>query len=104
MILKVERTYTREYRVRLINKKHPFSIMDTATAEKINKLAKSMKELHLSATMEEAYERAKEIILGSVQLEKSAKEVVKDAGLAQECGEESQEEKVILETKEEKPV
>ncbi|MEK6857099.1 MAG: hypothetical protein AABX39_00760 [Nanoarchaeota archaeon] len=75
--------------------------MDTATAEKINKLAKSMKDLHLSATMEEAYERAKEIILGSVQLEKSAKEVSKDAGLIQESGEEKSEETVNLEVKEE---
>jgi hypothetical protein len=69
---------------RLINKKHLLSIMDTATADKINQLAKSMKELHLSATMEEAYERAKEIILGSVQLEKSANEVTKSAGLQEE--------------------
>lgn len=72
--------------------------MDTATADKINRLAKSMKELHLSATMEEAYERAKEIILGSVQLEKSAKEVTNSAGLSQEAEESSTEKTTPEET------
>lgn len=78
--------------------------MDTATADKINRLAKSMKELHLSATMEEAYERAKEIILGSVQLEKSAKEVTNSAGIPTEESSPEKttpEETIQLEVKEE---
>ena len=39
--------------------------MDPETANKVNKLAQNLKELHMAATMEEATERAKEIILGS---------------------------------------
>lgn len=70
--------------------------MDAVTADRINQLAKSMKELHLSATIEDAYERAKEIILGSLQLEKSAKEVAKTADFQEEA-----EEVVEIEVKEE---
>jgi len=39
--------------------------LDAQTAERINALAKSLKDLHLVATMEEAYQRAREIILGT---------------------------------------
>ena len=39
--------------------------MDAKTAEKVGQLARSMKDLHLAATIDEAYERAKEIILGT---------------------------------------
>lgn len=82
MILNLEQNCSPS--VKLINTQTQIMYMDTATAEKINQLAKSMKALHLSATMEEAYERAKEIILGSAQLEKSANEVAKSAGLQEE--------------------
>lgn len=34
-------------------------------AERVNKLARSLKELHLAATAEEAYTRAEEILLGN---------------------------------------
>lgn len=39
--------------------------MDAQTAEKINELAKRMKELHIEANMEDAYKKAEEIILGA---------------------------------------
>jgi len=39
--------------------------MDAETAKKVNKLAQNLKELHMAASMEEATERAKEIIIGS---------------------------------------
>jgi hypothetical protein len=39
--------------------------LDAQTAERINALAKSFKDLHLATTTEEAYARAKEIILGT---------------------------------------
>ncbi len=36
--------------------------MDTKIAEKVNKLAKSLKDNHLAANMEEAFEKAKQIL------------------------------------------
>lgn len=39
--------------------------MDAETAKKVNDLAKNLKDLHMAASMEEAVERAKDIILGS---------------------------------------
>ncbi len=59
--------------------------MDANTAERINQLAKSLKDLHLAATMEEAYERAKQIILGTSTQgqEKSIKELMQDAGMTE---------------------
>src|SRR3989338_4989122 len=39
--------------------------MDATTAERINMLAKNLKELHLAASMDEAFEKAKEIIIGT---------------------------------------
>lgn len=39
--------------------------MDAATAERINNLAKNLKDLHLAASMEEAFSKAREIILGN---------------------------------------
>ncbi|MEM4369041.1 MAG: hypothetical protein QXU88_01805 [Candidatus Woesearchaeota archaeon] len=39
--------------------------IDAKTAERISSLAKSLKELHIVATAEEAYARAREIILGT---------------------------------------
>ncbi len=52
--------------------------MDTKTAEqRISQLARSMKELHLVATIEEGYQRAKEILEGTPQQteEKTVNEV-----------------------------
>jgi len=39
--------------------------LDAQTAERISALAKSLKDLHLAATTEEAYNRAREILLGA---------------------------------------
>jgi len=53
--------------------------MDPKKVEKINALARSMKELHLASSMEEAMERAKEILLGSDEQEdKSIKSLFKE--------------------------
>lgn len=52
--------------------------MEQVTAEKILQLAKSLKEHHLAGTMEEAYARAKEIVLAAGETqEKSIKEILK---------------------------
>lgn len=57
--------------------------MDTATAEKISQLAKNLKDLHLAASAEEAYARAKEIILGTAVQgqEKSVQDLMQEAGV-----------------------
>jgi len=53
--------------------------MDAKTAERINQLAHSLRELHLAASMEEAIKRAREIILGTPEKEeKSIKELFED--------------------------
>ncbi|MEM4240207.1 MAG: hypothetical protein QXM31_01595 [Candidatus Woesearchaeota archaeon] len=59
--------------------------VDANTAEKISKLAKNLKDLHLASSAEEAYARAKEIILGtrSEGQEKSIKEMMQEAGVTQ---------------------
>jgi hypothetical protein len=41
--------------------------MDAETAERVSQLAHNLKKLHLAATMEEAFQRAKDIILGSTR-------------------------------------
>ena len=63
-------------RAKLINPIHQFSFMDPETAKKVNKLAQNLKELHMATTMEDAIERAKEIILGAPDETKSIKELM----------------------------
>ncbi len=60
--------------------------MDAETAEKISQLAKNLKDLHLASSSEEAYERAREIILGTATQgqEKSIREMMQEAGVTQE--------------------
>ncbi len=57
--------------------------MDAETSEKISNLAKNLKDLHLASSTEEAYERAREIILGTATQgqEKSIKELMQEAGV-----------------------
>lgn len=59
--------------------------MDANSAERISQLAKNLKDLHLAASAEEAYERAKEIVLGTATQgnEKSVKELMQEAGVTQ---------------------
>lgn len=59
--------------------------IDAKTAEKISNLARNLKELHLASSAEEAYARAKEIILGTRAEgeEKSIKELMQEAGITQ---------------------
>lgn len=59
--------------------------MDANTAERISQLAKNLKDLHLAASAEEAYERAKEIVLGTATQgnEKSVNELMQEAGVTQ---------------------
>lgn len=79
--------------------------MDTVVAEKINQLAKSLKDLHLAASQEEAYNRAKEIILGSQGEQKTAADVVQEGLVIQDLVRAkeilAQEEKVLDELKQE---
>ena len=67
--------------------------LDAQTAERISALAKSLKDLHLAATTEEAYNRAREILLGA------KKEQAADFKMEQTIGElmkDDQEEKEKL--------
>ena len=59
--------------------------MDANTAERISQLAKNLKNMHLAASAEEAYARAKEIVLGTATQgnEKSVKELMQEAGVTQ---------------------
>lgn len=59
--------------------------MDELTSERITQLAKSLKDHHLAGSMEDAYKRAKEIVLttGSGQ-EKSIKELMQDSNMDQQ--------------------
>lgn len=52
--------------------------MDPETARKVNELAKNLKNLHMAATMEEAIERAKDIIIGTPDETKSIKDLMKE--------------------------
>ena len=67
--------------------------MDANTAERISQLAKNLKDLHLAASAEEAYERAKEIITGTATQgqEKTVKELMKEAGVTQKDLEKAKE-------------
>ncbi|MEM2916527.1 MAG: hypothetical protein QXT19_04180 [Candidatus Woesearchaeota archaeon] len=60
--------------------------MDAETAEKINQLAKNLKDLHLASSSEEAYARAKEIILNTATQgqEKSIREMMQEAGVTEQ--------------------
>ena len=54
--------------------------MNEETKEKIEKLARNLKEMHLAATIEEARKRAKEIILSTAKEgDKSIKEMMEEA-------------------------
>ena len=67
--------------------------MDADTASRISQLAKNLKDLHLAASAEEAYERAKDIIMGTATQgqEKTVKELMKDAGVTQQDLEKAKE-------------
>jgi hypothetical protein len=60
--------------------------MDPEAAGRISQLAKNLKDLHLASSAEEAYARAKEIILGTASQgqEKSIKELMTEAGVTQQ--------------------
>lgn len=47
--------------------------MDVVMAERVNKLARSLKDLHLASTFEEAYKRAEEILSGNAQQDSGEK-------------------------------
>jgi hypothetical protein len=60
--------------------------IDPEAAGRISQLAKNLKDLHLASSAEEAYARAKEIILGTATQgqEKSIKELMTEAGVTQQ--------------------
>ncbi len=60
--------------------------MDANAAERISQLAKSLKDLHLAASAEEAYERARQIIEGTAAsgTDKSIKELMGETGVTQQ--------------------
>ena len=64
--------------------------MDPETSRKVNELAQNLKKLHLAATMEEAYKRAKEMIVGINPGEKSIGQMMEDkkAQKSEEAGHE----------------
>ena len=52
--------------------------MDDKTRERVQEVAKALKELHLAANMEEALSRAKEIVASSQSESKSVNDLMKD--------------------------
>ncbi|MBI4451602.1 hypothetical protein HY642_06525 [Candidatus Woesearchaeota archaeon] len=77
--------------------------MDSRTAERINALAARLKQLHLAPSAEEAFERAKEIILGTADSdEKPVKQLFKESGLLKEA--EVEETELSEEAKEEQRI
>ena len=56
--------------------------MDPETSKRISELAANLKKLHLAATMEEAHQRAKEMILGE-NVDKPIQDVVKDKSISE---------------------
>jgi hypothetical protein len=67
--------------------------IDPEAAGRISSLAKNLKDLHLASSAEEAYARAKEIILGTAVQgqEKSVKELMQEAGVTQQDLEKAKE-------------
>jgi len=66
--------------------------MDQRQAERVNQLAASLKELHIVSSTEEAYARAKEIILGTGSDDgKSIKQMFKEQGFSDELKQEVDE-------------
>ena len=61
-------------------------VNDQEVAERVSQLAKNLRDLHLATTQEEAYARAKEIILGTATqgTDKSIKDLMKEAGMTQQ--------------------
>ena len=63
--------------------------MDPRSAERINALAARLKQLHLATSAEEAFNRAKDIILGTADTEeKPIKQLFKESGMLKEAAEE----------------
>ncbi len=58
--------------------------MDAATAERINNLAKNLKDLHLASSMDEAFEKARQIILEADGGGKTIKSMYEEEGLLKE--------------------
>ncbi len=82
--------------------------MEDDNSARISQLAKNLKDLHLAASSEEAYARAKEIILGTSTQgsEKSIKDMMQEAGVTQNDLEKAkallkEEEKALQELKDE---
>jgi|GEM_PF-3366741 len=59
--------------------------MDAATAERINNLAKNLKDLHLASSTEDALSKAREIILGTQGSGKPIKEMMVEAEAVKEA-------------------
>ena len=63
--------------------------MDEKTKERVNAIAKSLKELHLAATMEEALKRAREIVASAQDNGKPIRELMNE--IKEEASEQSKE-------------
>jgi len=88
--------------------------MDAVMAERVNKLARSLKDLHLAASYDEAQKRAEEILFGTAQPQSASSDQEKTLG--ELMGEQAvqpqaqpvkeagvQVEEIIIEAKEEQP-
>ena len=67
--------------------------MDAATAERINNLAKNLKDLHLASSMDDAFQKARDIILGGDSSGKPLNALVQEEGLMEQAHAVAQEEK-----------
>ncbi len=66
--------------------------MDKKSKERVNQIAKSLKELHLSATMDEALKRAKEIVESAKGIGKPIDKLLREAKDADKLSEHSRKE------------
>ena len=55
--------------------------MDAATVERINNLAKNLKELHLASSMDDALQKARDIVLDASPEGKPLKTLYQEEGL-----------------------
>jgi hypothetical protein len=66
--------------------------MDKKSKERVNQIAKSLKELHLSATMEDALMRAKEIVESAKGMGKPIDKLMREAKSIEKASEHSRKE------------
>src|SRR5574341_2343683 len=81
-----------EVAITLINYSHCTCNMDKKSKERVEQIAKSLKELHLAASMDEALKRAKEIVESAKGMGKPIDKLMKEAERVEKFSESSRKE------------